>query len=67
MKVAKICGYAFGVAYLILLVLGGPTMWILGLAVVLAPLTLALALSLTAILAAWVHLLRAPRSGPAAR
>jgi hypothetical protein len=54
MKVAKICGYALGVANLIPLVLGGPTVWILGLAVVLAPLTLALVLSLTAFLACGV-------------
>ncbi|MGH3784924.1 MAG: hypothetical protein ACRDRO_31015 [Pseudonocardiaceae bacterium] len=51
MKVAKICGYAVGVANLILLVLGGATLLSLGLAVVLAPFTLALALRLTAFLA----------------
>ncbi|MDQ2881762.1 MAG: hypothetical protein M3Y48_11205 [Actinomycetota bacterium] len=51
MKVAKICGYAVGVANLILLVLGGATILSLGLAVVLAPFTLALALRLTAFLA----------------
>jgi len=50
-QVAKICGYAVGVGNVILLVLGGPTIWILGLAVVLAPFTLALALKLTAFLA----------------
>jgi hypothetical protein len=50
-KVAKICGYAVGVGNLILLVLGGPTIVTLGLAVVLAPFTLALALTLTAFLA----------------
>ena len=50
-KVVKIGGYAFGVAYLILLVLGGPTIWILGPAVVLVPLTLALVLRLTAFFA----------------
>ena len=51
MKVAKICGYAVGVGNLILLVLGGLTIWTLGLAVVLAPFTLALALKVTAFLA----------------
>ncbi|PZS27976.1 MAG: hypothetical protein DLM61_15640, partial [Pseudonocardiales bacterium] len=51
MKVAKICGYAVGVGNLILLVLGGLTILTLGLAVVLAPFTLALALKLTAFLA----------------
>ncbi len=50
-KVAKICGYAVGVGNLIMLVLGGPTIVTLGLAVVLAPLTLALALRLTAFFA----------------
>lgn len=50
-KVAKICGYAAGVANLILLVIGGATILSLGLAVVLAPFTLALALKLTAFLA----------------
>jgi hypothetical protein len=51
LKVAKICGYAVGVGNLILLVLGGPTILTLGVAVVLAPFTLALALKLTAFLA----------------
>ncbi len=50
-KVAKVCGYAVGIGNFILLVLGGVTMWTLGLAVVLAPFTLALALKLTAFLA----------------
>jgi hypothetical protein len=51
LKVAKICGYAVGVGNLILLVLGGPSILPLGLVVVLAPFTLALALKLTAFLA----------------
>jgi hypothetical protein len=50
-KVAKICADAVGVGNLVLLMLGGPTIWTLGLAVVLAPFTLALALKLTAFLA----------------
>jgi hypothetical protein len=49
--VAKICGYALGVGNLILFVLGGSTILTLGLAVVLAPFTLAVALKLTAFLA----------------
>jgi hypothetical protein len=49
--VAKICGYALGVGNLILLVLGGPTILTIGLAVALAPFTLFLALTLTAFLA----------------
>ena len=36
LKVAKICGYAVGLGNLILLVLGGPTILTLGVAVVLA-------------------------------
>jgi hypothetical protein len=48
MHVVKICGHAVGVGNLILLLCGGVTMWTLGLAVVLAPFTLALALRLTA-------------------
>ncbi|MGH3776443.1 MAG: hypothetical protein ACRDRR_12040 [Pseudonocardiaceae bacterium] len=50
-KVAKICGYALGVGNPALLVLGEPTALTLGLAVVLAPFTLALVLQLTAFLA----------------
>lgn len=50
-KVAKICGYAVGVGNLIMLVIGGPAILTLGLAVVLAPFTLELALKLTAFLA----------------
>ena len=50
-NVVKICGYAVGMGNLILLLCGGLTMWTLGLAVVLAPFTLALALRLTAFLA----------------
>lgn len=53
-KVAKICGYALGVGNPILLVLGEPTTLTLGLAVVLAPFTLALVLQLTAFLACTV-------------
>ncbi|MGH3787984.1 MAG: hypothetical protein ACRDRG_15855 [Pseudonocardiaceae bacterium] len=49
--VAKACGYALGVGNVALLVLAEPTTLILGLAVVLAPFTLALALKLTAFLA----------------
>jgi hypothetical protein len=50
-KVSIISGYALGVGNLVLLVLGGPTILTLGLAVMLAPFTLALALTLTALLA----------------
>jgi hypothetical protein len=50
-KTAKICGYALGAGNLIVLALSGPTILTLGLAVVLAPFTLALALTLTAFLA----------------
>ncbi len=50
-QAAKAGGYALGVGNLVLLVLGGPTILTLALAVVLAPFTLALALKLTAFLA----------------
>lgn len=49
--VATVCAYAVGVGNLILLSFGEPTTLTLGLAVVLAPFTLALALKLTAFLA----------------
>jgi hypothetical protein len=50
-KAAKSCGDAVGVVNLVLLIFGEPTTLTLGLAVVLAPLTLALALKVTAFLA----------------
>ncbi len=50
-KVAKVCSYALGVGNPVLLLLGEPTTLTLGLAVVLAPFTLALVLQLTAFLA----------------
>jgi hypothetical protein len=50
-KVAKICGYVLGLGNIIVLLCGGPTIVTLGLAVVLAPFTLALVLRLTAFLA----------------
>ncbi len=50
-NVVKICGYAVGIGNLVLLVFGGATIWTQGLAVVLAPFTLALALKVTAFLA----------------
>ncbi|MGH3718453.1 MAG: hypothetical protein ACRDRI_06325 [Pseudonocardiaceae bacterium] len=53
-RVAKICAYAVGAGNLMLLVFGAPTMVTLGLAVVLAPFTLAMALQLTASLACGV-------------
>ncbi|MGH3854062.1 MAG: hypothetical protein ACRDR6_11305 [Pseudonocardiaceae bacterium] len=51
---AKICAYAVGGGNLILLVLGGPTMLTLSLAVALTPVTLAMTLQLTAFLACGV-------------
>jgi hypothetical protein len=50
-RIARISGYALGVSNIILLILGGPTIVTLGLAVVLAPFTLAVALTLTTLLA----------------
>jgi len=50
-EVAKTCSYVLGVGNLALLILAEPTTLILGLVVVLAPFTLALALKLTAFLA----------------
>lgn len=50
-KAAEICAYAVGVGVLITLVLAEPTALTLGLAIVLAPFTLAMALQLTAFLA----------------
>ncbi|MGH3670229.1 MAG: hypothetical protein ACRDSH_06285 [Pseudonocardiaceae bacterium] len=50
-KVAKSCGHVLGVGNLLLLGLGGPTAVTLGLVVVLAPFTLAVALKLTVFLA----------------
>ncbi len=50
-EIAKACGYALGVGNLALLVLAEPTTLTLGMVVVLAPFTLALALKLTAFLA----------------
>lgn len=50
-ELAKTCSYALGVGNLALLVLAEPTPVTLGLAVVLAPFTLALSLKLTALLA----------------
>lgn len=47
----KTCCYALGVGNIILWVLGGSTVLTLGLAIVLAPFTLAVALKLTAFLA----------------
>jgi hypothetical protein len=50
-EVARICAYAVGVGNLVLCVLGEPTTLTLGVTVVLAPFTLAVALKLTAFLA----------------
>jgi hypothetical protein len=50
-EVAKICAYVLGVGNVVLLVLGEPTTLILGVEVVLAPFTLAVALKLTVFLA----------------
>lgn len=48
---AKTCCYALGVGNVVLLTLGGSTILTLGLAIMLAPFTLAVALQLTAFLA----------------
>ncbi|MBV8540471.1 MAG: hypothetical protein JO063_00205 [Pseudonocardiales bacterium] len=53
-EVGKICAYAAGAGNLVLLVFGAHTTWTLGLAVVLAPFTLATALHLTTFLACGV-------------
>jgi hypothetical protein len=50
-RTAKSCGHVVGVVNLVLLIFGGSTPLTLGLAVMLAPLTLALGLKLTAVLA----------------
>lgn len=50
-RTAKSCGNVMGVVNLVLLIFGEPTPLTLGLAVVLAPLTLAVGLKLTAALA----------------